>query len=122
MTIKSELKAKLQQTKVKQEEEKRDLENKAREFILEFIIPMFRKISEEKPTLEYLSIIFYNGFNRNSYTSSLKNNDWIYEKDSPYDYSVISKAVKLAAEYDIEASEKVDASGSRYLTFYLDLS
>ena len=121
MTIKDELKAKLQQVKAKQDKEKRNLESKARKFIEEFIIPKFREIAEKKPTSEYLTISFWSNIDCWYYTSDI--DGWDQRHDSPYDFSVVSTAVELAEkEFDIEASETDDGAGGRSLTFCLDLS
>lgn len=119
MTIKEELKAKLQQVKEKQEKANRDLEGEARTFISEFIIPKFREIAEKKPTYEHLRISFSCNIGCWYYTSDIDGWD---RHDSPYDFSVVSKAVELAKkEFDIEAYESDDGAGGTYLEFYLEL-
>ena len=59
MSIKSELKAKLQKVREMQTEEERKLEIEARKMIEEFLIPKFRKITEIHPTSSLLRIEFH---------------------------------------------------------------
>lgn len=123
MSIKSELKSKYQQAKLKEEQEKKekaqDLQAGARSFIENFIIPKFRKISEEKPTEGYLYIIFTNNIGCWRYTSNIDR--WDSRKNSPYTYETVSAAVEIAKEFEIEASEKSDGAGGTSLSFWLDL-
>lgn len=87
--------------------------------IEEFIIPKFRKIAEIHPTSSFLSIRLHSNIGCWYYTSdidSLEN-----RKDSPYDYSVVSRAVKIAKDFDIEAKKFDDGGGGDIFSFTLDL-
>lgn len=119
MSIKTELKAKLQKTRENQEKKGREIQSEARKFIEEFIIPKFREISDEEPTYDYLWITFHNNIGCWNYTSNF--DDWNHRKKSKYDYEVVSVAVELAKEFDIEANKCDDGAGGKDLTFVLNL-
>lgn len=119
MSIRSELKANLQKVRKKQTVEEQNLELQARKMIEEFIIPKFRKINEKHPTSSFLEIEFHNNIGCWCYTSDI--DSWESRKESPYDYSVVSKAVKIAKDFDIEAKRIDDGSGGDTFSFTLDL-
>ena len=119
MSIKSELKEKLQKVRGMQTEEERKLENAARKMIEEFIIPKFRRIAELNPTSSFLRIEFHSNIGCWCYTSDI--DKWEDRKKSPYDYSVVSKAVKIAIEFDIDAKKTDDGGGGDTFCFTLDL-
>ncbi len=119
MSIRSELKANLQKVRKKQTVEEPNLELQARKMIEEFIIPKFRKINEEHPTSSFLKIEFHSNIGCWCYTSDI--DSWENRKESPYDYSVVSKAVKIAKDFDIEAKKVDDGSGGNTFSFTLDL-
>lgn len=119
MSIKTELKAKLQKTRENQDKKERDIQSEARKFIEEFIIPKFREISDKEPTYDYLYITFTNNIGCWYYTSNI--DKWENRKDSEYDYDVVSVAVELAKEFDIEANKCDDSAGGKDLTFVLNL-
>ncbi len=121
MSIKSELKAKyLQNVQKEQSKNDQNLELEARKMIEEFIIPKFRKIAEKQPTSSYLSIKFHNNIGCWCYTSNI--DSWNCRKDSQYNFQVVYKAVKIATEFDIEATKTDDGSGGTTLSFSLDLN
>ena len=123
MSIKSELKTEYQQDKLKQEQERKETEQElqdgARWFIEDFIIPKFRKIRKEKPADSYLYISFTNNIGCWRYISNIDSLD--SRKNSPYTYETVSAAVELAEEFEIEASETSDGAGGTSLSFWLDL-
>ena len=119
MSIRSELKANLQKGRENQSEEERKLEIEARKMIEEFIIPKFRKIAEIYPTSSLLRIEFHSNIGCWCYTSYI--DKWEDRKKSPYSYSVVSKAVKIAIEFEIEAKKTDDGSGGDTFCFILDL-
>lgn len=119
MSIKTELKAKLQKNKENHQKKERDIQSEARRFIEEFIIPKFREISDKEQTSDYLYITFTNNIGCWYYTSSI--DKWENRKDSEYDYEVVSMAVELAEEFDIEANKCGDGAGGKDLIFALNL-
>lgn len=119
MSIKTELKAKYQNCKKIQTEEEQRLEIEARRMINKFIIPKFRKISEIYPSLPVLTIKFHSNMGCWRYTSDIDR--WEERKQSPYSYPVVSLAVKIAGEFDIEAEKIDDGSGGDTLCFVLNL-
>ena len=119
MSIRSELKANLQKVRKKQTVEEPNLELQARKMIEEFIIPKFRKINEKHPTSSFLKIEFHNNIGCWCYTSDIDR--WEDRKESPYDYLVVSEAVKIAKDFDIEAKQADDGSGGDTFSFTLDL-
>lgn len=119
MSIRSELKANLQKGRENQSEEERKLEIEARKMIEEFIIPKFRKIAEIYPTSSLLRIEFHSNIGCWCYTSDI--DKWEDRKKSPYSYFVVSKAVKIAIEFEIEAKKTDDGSGGDTFCFILDL-
>lgn len=124
MSVKSELKTKYQQSKLKQEqeqkenekEEEKELQAGVRNFIEDFIIPTFREIYENNPTTSYLHL-------RIDFTDNI--DYWRYTLASkinfPYTYETVSAAVKLAKEFEIEASEEDDGADGTSLSFWVDL-
>lgn len=119
MSIKTELKAKLQKNKENHQKKERDIQSEARRFIEEFIIPKFREISDKEQTSDYPYITFTNNIGCWYYTSSI--DKWENRKDSEYDYEVVSMAVELAEEFDIEANKCGDGAGGKDLIFALNL-
>ncbi|MCI8362300.1 MAG: hypothetical protein HFJ41_04085 [Clostridia bacterium] len=119
MTIKEELKEQLKQAKAKQSETERDLEAEAKVMIEEFLIPKFREIAKTYP----LNSLLYVDFNSNIgcwyYTSNIDGLEG--RKKSSYDYKVVSKAIDIANEYDIEAKTTDDGAGGTWLKFSLKL-
>ena len=117
MSIKSELKEQYRLYKKEMTEKDLALEKEARKFIEDFIIPKFREIAKKKPGSNYLRIGFSYGMGGCFYNSDInKENVKI-----SYDYYMVSKAVKLANEYEISANEYDDRACGRDITFYLDL-
>lgn len=119
MSIRTELKEKLHKVTNKQAEEERRLELEAIKMIEEFVIPKFREIADAQPTSSILRIDFHSNIGCWNYTSNI--NNWDKRKNSPYDYSVVSKAVKIAFKFDIEGKIIDDGSGGDTLSFILDL-
>ena len=87
--------------------------------IEEFVIPKFREIADVQPTSSILRIDFHSNIGCWNYTSNI--NNWDKRKNSPYDYPVVSKAVKIAFKFDIEGKITDDGSGGDTLSFILDL-
>lgn len=116
MTIKDELKSKLKKSNEKEDDE---LELKATEMIEEFLIPKFREIAQKKPECDYLKITFHNNMGGWFYTSNI--DDWSKRRKSPYKVSVVSKAVKIAYKFDIEARSLEENYVADDYEFVLDL-
>ena len=108
MSIRTELKEKLHKVLNEQAGEERRLELEAIKMIEEFVIPKFREIVD-----------FHSNIGCWNYTSNI--NNWDKRKNSPYDYPVVSKAVKIASQFDIEGKITDDGSGGDILSFILDL-
>ena len=76
-------------------------------------------------TFLIITKLFYINFNRLNFINLTDNtiniNNWDKRKNSPYDYSVVSKAVKIAFKFDIEGKITDDGSGGDTLSFILDL-
>lgn len=118
MSIRSELKAKLQKVKGEQTEQERNLEVEAKKMIEEFIIPKFREIAD-KQTTSFLWIDFHLNIGCWCYSSNIDH--WSERKASPYDSSVVSKAIHLAKDFEIETKESDDDAGGTIYSFVLDL-
>lgn len=119
MSIRTEPEARLQKSYANQSEEEQNLELEAEKMINEFIIPKFRKISMLQPTLSFLRIEFHINTGCWHYTSNI--DSWEKRKKSPYSYYVVSKAVKIAKFFDIEAEKTDDFSCGYKFSFTLDL-
>lgn len=119
MSIKDELKEIFQTSTGKRPCEEEKLKLEAKEIISEFIIPKFKKISEIYPTSSFLFIKFHHNMGCWCYTSNI--DSWEDRKNSPYDYSTVSMAVKIAKDFDIDAEKYDDGSGGETLCFSLDL-
>jgi hypothetical protein len=138
VSIKDELQRKLDnniernvelKAKVKEEiEAKQTLEREARNMIIEFIIPFFRKITAHRPKTTYLYVLFHWRAQESLFKSRrvitykttiddwsapkskplfMSAYDWrVYDHavwhDSPYDKEVVRMALALAREYDIQ--------------------
>ena len=123
MSIKNEILLKRKEAIVQSGSTKEDNEKnnciQAIEMLETFIIPKFREMAEEKPTLNHFFIHFY-----------LKGSDWYYnticnkkKKKSPYEFQVVKWAVFKAEDYDIGAEYKKDRiQGVTRLIFYINLT
>lgn len=109
MTIKEELKEKLQ--KARETEAKRNEE--AKKLIEEFIIPHFREIAEIFPLKSYMEIKFLRIYERIGYKSIIDS-----KRKLPYSYDTVCKAATVAKEYDIQAVISCDGGE---IVFSLDL-
>lgn len=126
MSIKTELKQKLQEAQKRQKELEREekaaaqiKEAEARKFLTEVVIPKFRKMADDNPTGVFHSIEFFSSDRK-----------WYYDVEelpkirtgcTPYSFDTVEMAVKLAKEFDIAAVSYLEMLGEQTARFYLDL-
>ena len=97
MTIKEELKEKLEQVKKSQSSDNQAIEEEAQKMIDEFIIPKFREIASKQPTADYLEIALYDMLLGWNYTTNID-----YKKKVSYSREAIYTAAEIAVKYDIK--------------------
>ena len=122
MSIKTEILLKRKQAIEQSGLTKKDNENnnyiKSIEMLETFIIPKFKEMAENHPTVDRFWIVFRsNGSILDYFTTFNMNNT-----DSPYDFSVVKLALFKAEDYGIDAEYKKSTHGATILEFYLDLT
>ena len=120
MTIKEELKKKLEQVKKNQLTKNQAIDEESRRVLNDFLIPKFREIAVKRPTEDYLEI----------HMSDCLNNWWMYTSniDTYMELKRVSyskEAVFNVKKYAEEAGIKVVICEDEYMPnviFVLDLS
>lgn len=124
MSIRDELKAKLQENIAKFHETsdepvrtEQQLMSDANSLITEFLIPKFRQIALQRPLAYYLTITLYYQNGSCEYSSNIDT-----RIGTCCDMEVVLKAMGIAEKYDIKAFESPTGADETTICFVLDLS
>ena len=112
-------KEKLKQSETALTKSEKELEAEARKMIEDFIVPLLNKSISKNPLFSaFIHFV--------KYSEPLFSLSWFYTtslsapwncKKSPYSCEVVSKAVELAHEFNIEAYEEYDGSDCTVFSF-----